>query len=715
MANPTPTIAPNTSTQLTQGQPFIDANGNPQTAEYDPNNGSKLAAGQTVQAPTISADGLSTTVNPPVTTTPPPLTGHVGLTGMVTSNNDQILQKYATDQQNTDAAKSAMGSDSSDITKLMNQIGGIKQQEDQVELNPDLVAQQTQILKLSNQITAANKATTDEVNLIQQQNPDGFMGTAGQDHINDIQRQNANYVANLSIQQSALQGNYTQLVTTATKALNAQLEPLQAALQARQFTFQNNKDLFTTAQGQQLKDQDAQIQELRTQNSSAISNISTLMQNGTVTPQQGTQAISDILGGKKSLSDIYNSIGQYSAGTSAGTVGGVDLSSHATDPNYSIKVSAIYNNTPTITDAASAQSAIDATKLSSPITGQQLMDAATKYNTDPRTLLAMMQQESSLGTSSVAKTNNNPTGITWSQAYQDSHPGVTKGSARPGDEGGNYVKFNSMQDGINASAEWNSKHAATVPTYAQYGLLSNTSFNPNNSQDNVAFNYIKQVLAGNLPVASTIGISTRGGSGQTQLANAQKRASDLYFQATGQPLPNTVTTKSNLALISANNKIANNLSIQDQTVIKNFQQNVDNLTKNNIDKQAMPVLNTITNWIQTALGNPATGALIAQNTTIQNELGSLLALKNASGTTVHDKLESAGLIGANDSIDVQKAKLKAILGEAANAKTVLQGVNSDLYNQTDPLQIDANNPNRQSAKADNGTVTASNPLGLTFN
>jgi hypothetical protein len=49
--------------------------------------------------------------------------------------------------------------------------------------------------------------------------------------------------------------------------------------------------------------------------------------------------------------------------------------------------------------------------------------------------------------------NNNPGGVTWSQSYQDSHPGTSKGTARPKAEGGNYVRFNTLQDGLNSVAQ----------------------------------------------------------------------------------------------------------------------------------------------------------------------------------------------------------------------------------------------------------------------
>lgn len=59
----------------------------------------------------------------------------------------------------------------------------------------------------------------------------------------------------------------------------------------------------------------------------------------------------------------------------------------------------------------------------------------------------MLNFEGLWGGSEVAKQNNNLAGITWSSIYKG-HPDIpkTKGSARPANEGGHYVKYNSVSD-----------------------------------------------------------------------------------------------------------------------------------------------------------------------------------------------------------------------------------------------------------------------------
>lgn len=186
-------------------------------------------------------------------------------------------------------------------------------------------------------------------------------------------------------------------------------------------------------------------------------------------------------------------------GVQPGGVGGYDLSTWAKDPNYQSNVSVISQGIGPIGNSVDAQNYVSTFDASSPITGDMIMGAAATYGVDANILMAQMQQESMFGTSPVARQNNNVAGITWSQAYQDSHPGTTKGSARPAAEGGNYVKFATLQDGINAQAELLSKNKIQVdPTIQSYveglrsGALTSMSSVPARYKDEVMRQMTKQ-------------------------------------------------------------------------------------------------------------------------------------------------------------------------------------------------------------------------------
>ncbi|MBG9985043.1 CHAP domain-containing protein [Aerococcaceae bacterium DSM 111022] len=74
-------------------------------------------------------------------------------------------------------------------------------------------------------------------------------------------------------------------------------------------------------------------------------------------------------------------------------------------------------------------------------------EEAKLYDIEPMFLITMLDYEGLWGSSRVAKTDNNWAGITWSETYKG-HPDVVKfkGSARPSNEGGNYIHYQSVKD-----------------------------------------------------------------------------------------------------------------------------------------------------------------------------------------------------------------------------------------------------------------------------
>lgn len=229
----------------------------------------------------------------------------------------------------------------------------------------------------------------------------------------------------------------------------------------------------------------------------------------------------------------------------------------------------------------------------------------------------------------------------------------------------------------------------------EYGLLANVSgFDPKSGTDSAAWNYLNQYLTqGKTPTAASVGISTRTGSGAAFNA-VSKRADDLYFKATGTHLPNQTTLTSNLGLVSTNNSLLNNLNVQTGTIQKNFDLNLENMTANNIN-QLPPAVNGILDFLQQQSGSTSVAQYLTQNTTLTQELGNLLALKNASGTTVADKLSAESLLSSNLSLDQQKQILSTLMSEAKNAQQSVGEANAALYQETDPLGIDPNNPVNQ--------------------
>lgn len=260
-------------------------------------------------------------------------------------------------------------------------------------------------------------------------------------------------------------------------------------------------------------------------------------------------------------------------------------------------------------------------------------------------------------------------------------------------------------------------HSETNPNvpYEQYGLLSTTNFDPKNPTDINANNYLTQYLNGNLPSkASDLGITIHGAGAGTQYNDAVTRANSLYYAATGQNLPSPDIIKNNLSLINANNTLANKLDTQELTVGSNIQLSLANMTKNGLNSSQFAPLNGLIDYVKNLFNDPATGQLLSQNETIRNELGSLMSVKNASGTTVYDKLSSAGIISSTDTPANIQQKISTLLSEAGNFKSALNTVNGQLYQQTDPLERQQQNPNRQSyldSQVPQGWVTMTGPKG----
>lgn len=85
-----------------------------------------------------------------------------------------------------------------------------------------------------------------------------------------------------------------------------------------------------------------------------------------------------------------------------------------------------------------------ASLLNVPIWVNLLRDQGVNENIIPF-CIAQLALESAYFTSTVYKLNNNPGGITWNDKYKN-RPGASKGSLRPANEGGNYVKFDTLKN-----------------------------------------------------------------------------------------------------------------------------------------------------------------------------------------------------------------------------------------------------------------------------
>ena len=241
-------------------------------------------------------------------------------------------------------------------------------------------------------------------------------------------------------------------------------------------------------------------------------------------------------------------------------------------------------------------------------------------------------------------------------------------------------------------------------TQTPYGLLANVKgFNPKSQVDSNAYNYLTSYLSGNPPSSS----SGMGGAATfEQKQRIQTRAAVLYKEATGKDLPNQSLLTTNLGLISNNNSLLNNLNVQTGTIGANVKLLQKNIQDNNVNSSA-PIINKMVNELANASGSTSVAQYLSQNETLQNELASLLSVKNASGTTVADKLSSADVLPSGATPEQINQIVGTLMTEAQNQSNTILNTNAELYIQTDALGVNPQNPV-------NNTIVLTGPDGSSY-
>ena len=146
---------------------------------------------------------------------------------------------------------------------------------------------------------------------------------------------------------------------------------------------------------------------------------------------------------KKELFDYENKYNE----PSITNVGGYDISSYATDPNHEQAVKNIIDNIGRFNNIGEVDAYIKQITPDSPITGEMISKTSEKYNVPWEMLIAMMQQDSSLGTQGMGARNNNPGNI----GQFDSLDSPVEG-------------YGSWQEGVDAVGDWLNKHSTTEDT-----------------------------------------------------------------------------------------------------------------------------------------------------------------------------------------------------------------------------------------------------------
>jgi len=118
---------------------------------------------------------------------------------------------------------------------------------------------------------------------------------------------------------------------------------------------------------------------------------------------------------------------------------GFDIRSYATDPNHEKSVASIAEKIGKFNTLSDLNNYIKKNFPSSPVSGEMIVSASAKYKIPWEILVAMMQQDSSMGTKGKGARTFNPGNV-------------------GNDDAGNIVNWGDWQSGVNAVAEWLAKH-----------------------------------------------------------------------------------------------------------------------------------------------------------------------------------------------------------------------------------------------------------------
>jgi hypothetical protein len=301
--------------------------------------------------------------------------------------------------------------------------------------------------QINNQILSTQRSYNEQAKTIKN-NHNGLDVAGVQEQLNTLSRQQNEDMANLSIIKSANDNDLTTAQSIIDKKLAFQFDPIQQEItNLGSFLQLNNSDL-SDSQKQAISVKQYQLQ-----------NNLDLLKGAKQTAQQYAiqQGITDpkILGAIDAATtpaEAYNALSGSGGITSAsqtpngGIVSGYNLSSYATDPTKPMQVQNIVNTIQQNNATSSPQALnqyIQSVAPNSPITGQQILDAATKYGVDPNVLAANVQQESGFGTLGIGAKTNNAGNI-----------GNT--------DNGSTKTYDSWQAGLDANAKWLSDHKATT-------------------------------------------------------------------------------------------------------------------------------------------------------------------------------------------------------------------------------------------------------------
>jgi hypothetical protein len=320
-----------------------------------------------------------------------------------------------------------------------------------------------------------------------------------------IQRQRAVELAGLGAIAQAYQGNIQLATQTAQDMIDMELAPIQTRIDDQKWQIEQVYEQLTSAEQKKADSLNlvlSERQRLLEEEKERKTNIANLgliaAQNGAdqatiekimnatdymkaiklaseyLDESQGTWEESDITDANGNPLLFNSTTGEYknSVGTSTSDIFFTDangdswnIAGWATDQTKPQQMDIIAKQIGKVTE----ENIDEKVKEFTPgLTADMIKEASSQSGVSWEAIMTMVVQEAQGGLSNVAKNNNNFGGLTWSantQWQQEPYNG-TKGTERP--EGGNYTKFPTKQQGLNAMAD----------LMASYGKIDTTLQQP---------------------------------------------------------------------------------------------------------------------------------------------------------------------------------------------------------------------------------------------
>ena len=138
----------------------------------------------------------------------------------------------------------------------------------------------------------------------------------------------------------------------------------------------------------------------------------------------------------------YDTVNKKIVNSNGGIVGGYDISSYATDPNHETSVANILSSIGDLKTTDDIINYIKKVAPNSPITAEMIQNTSQKYGVSWEMLIAMMQQDSSLGTAGKGARTHNPGNV-------------------GNNDSGNLVDYGNWQSGVDAVGNWLNNHRTT--------------------------------------------------------------------------------------------------------------------------------------------------------------------------------------------------------------------------------------------------------------